>query len=167
MSATFNLAATPARQSVALHQIGALLRTRRALVTGIMLSVLAGAALELAPPLLVQRIVDDHLTIGRTQGLLFLAMLYLLAAGGVQGLSFVTNYLTALAAQGALCDLRVRLFAHLQKLPMPYYDQTPLGDLISRCTADVDTVDTLFSSGVASLLADVIYTMVDPRIRFS
>lgn len=154
MNTTFNLAATPARQSVTLHQIGALLGSRRALVAWIVLSVLAGAALELAPPLLMQRIVDEHLTIERADGLLLLAVLYLLASGGVQGLGFVTNYLTALAAQGALRDLRVRLFAHLQKLPMTYYDQTPLGDLISRCTADVDTVDTLFSSGVASLLAD-------------
>jgi ATP-binding cassette subfamily B protein len=85
-----------------------------------------------------------------------LAALYLAASGGAQALGFVTSYLTALAAQSALHDLRVRLFAHLQKLPMTYYDQTPLGDIISRCTADVDTVDTLFSSGVASLLADVL-----------
>lgn len=156
MSTTFNLAATPSTQGVALHQIRALLRTRRALVVGIVLSVLAGAALELAPPLLMKNIIDEHLAAGRANGLLLLAMAYLLASGGVQGLSFMTNYLTALAAQSALRDLRVRLFAHMQKLSMPYYDQTPLGDLISRCTADVDTLDTLFSSGVASLLADVL-----------
>ena len=45
--------------------------------------------------------------------------------------------------------LRVRLFRHLQELPVAYYDQSPIGDAISRCTADVETVDTLFSSGVA------------------
>ena len=156
MNATFNLAETPATQGINLRQITALLQTRRALVGGIVLSVLAGAALELAPPLLMQNIVDAHLTVGRADGLWRLAVLYLLASGGAQALGFVTSYLTALAAQGALQDLRVRLFAHLQKLPMAYYDQTPLGDLISRCTADVDTVDTLFSSGVANLLADVL-----------
>ncbi|TLN07184.1 ABC transporter ATP-binding protein, partial [bacterium] len=64
--------------------------------------------------------------------------------------------LTALTAQSALNDLRVRLYRHLQVLPIRYYDQTPLGDIISRCTADVDTVDTLFSSGVAGLVTDLI-----------
>ena len=156
MSATFNLAETPASQGIRLRQITALLQTRRALVSGIVMSVLAGAALELAPPLLMQTIVDAHLATGRADGLLRLAVLYLLASGGALALGFVTSYLAALAAQGALHDLRVRLFAHLQKLPMAYYDQTPLGDIISRCTADVDTVDTLFSSGVASLLGDVL-----------
>jgi ATP-binding cassette subfamily B multidrug efflux pump len=156
VSTTYNLAAAPATQGVAWGQIRSLMHPRRALIAGIVVSVLAGAALELAPPLLMQRIVDDHLTPGRAEGLLALALFYLGASGAAQALSFLTTYLTALAAQGALRDLRTALFAHLQKLPMAYFDQTPLGDIISRCTADVDTVDELFSSGVASLLADVL-----------
>ena len=71
-------------------------------------------------------------------------------------MSALSEYLTARVAQGALHNLRVRLFTHLQTLPMLYYDQTPLGDIISRCTADVDTVDTLFSTGVASLVANLL-----------
>lgn len=153
---TFNLAAAPSIQGVVARQLGALLQHRRAIVLGIAASVLAGAVLELAPPLLIRQLVDDHLAVGQREGLWRLALLYLLATGGLQVLSLATNYLTALAAQGVLRDLRVKLFAHLQKLPMPFFDQTSLGDLISRVTADVDTVDTLFSSGVASLLADVL-----------
>lgn len=156
MNPAYNLAQTPVAQGIDPRTIRPLFMGRRALVAGIVLSVLAGAALELAPPLLLQRIVDEHLASGRAAGLLRLAVFYLAASAGVQALGFAAAYLTALAAQGALHDLRVRLFAHLQKLPMAYYDQTPLGDLISRCTADVDTVDTLFSSGVASLLADLL-----------
>jgi ATP-binding cassette, subfamily B, multidrug efflux pump len=156
MTTAFNLAASSATQGVAFRQIGALLRGRHALVAGIAASVLAGAVLELVPPLLIQRLVDEHLAVGQREGLWGLAVLYLLTTGGVQVSGLATNYLTALGAQGVLRDLRVRLFAHLQKLKMPYFDQTPLGDLISRVTADVDTLDTLFSSGVASLPADVL-----------
>jgi ATP-binding cassette, subfamily B, multidrug efflux pump len=156
MTTAFNLASLPAPQGVAVRHIGSLLRTRRALVAGIAGSVLAAAVLELAPPLIIQRLVDEHLAVGQGQGLWGLAALYLLATGGVQLLGLATSYLTARVAQGVLRDLRVRLFVHLQKLPTPYFDQTPLGDLISRVTADVDTLDTLFSSGVASLLADVL-----------
>jgi ATP-binding cassette, subfamily B, multidrug efflux pump len=50
----------------------------------------------------------------------------------------------------------VRLVSHLQRLPLSYYDQTPLGDVISRCTADVETVDTLFSTGVITLIANLV-----------
>jgi ABC-type multidrug transport system fused ATPase/permease subunit len=109
-------------------------------------SVLLGAVLELVPPLLVKRIVDEHLAPGRSQGLLGIAALYLGATAAVQAMGFLTEYFTATIAQGVLRRLRVRLFAHLQALPLGFYDRTPLGDLISRCTADVETVSTLFTT---------------------
>ena len=59
-------------------------------------------------------------------------------------------------AQGVLSGVRVRLFAHLQRLPGAYFDRTPVGDVISRCTSDVETLDTVFSSGVAVLVANLV-----------
>ena len=112
-------------------------------------SVLLGAVLELVPPLLVKQIVDAHLALGRSEGLLWIAALYLGATAAVQVMGFLTEYLTAIIAQGVLRRLRVRLFAHLQTLPLSYYDRTPLGDTISRCTADVETVSTLFTTAAA------------------
>src|SRR5687768_10381867 len=112
-------------------------------------TVIVGAALELIPPLLVQQIVDEHVTPGRPEGLLGIAALYLAATAAVQVMGFITEYLTATVAQGVLRRLRVRLFAHLQMLPLSYYDRTPLGDTISRCTADVETVSTLFAAAAS------------------
>ncbi len=141
---------------VAWSQIAAILHPWRWLLLGVALVVLLGALAEVAPPLLIQRVIDGQLARRNAAGLATLALFYLLAVAAVQLFGFLTNYLTALAAQGALHDLRVRLFDHLQRLPLSYYDQTPLGDSISRCTADIDTVDTLFSSGVAKLVADLV-----------
>jgi ATP-binding cassette subfamily B protein len=112
-----------------------------------------GALLELVPPLLVRKIVDEHLALGRSEGLLLVAALYLGATAAVQVMGFITEYLTASIAQGALRRLRVRLFAHLQTLPLSYYDRTPLGDTISRCTADVETVSTLFTTATGGAVA--------------
>ncbi len=152
-------AANPAAagaHSATRRQMLEILAPHRLAISVIGLTILGGAGLELAPPLVMQRIVDQHLTPGIAEGMWPLALVYLASAAGVQGLGFLTNYLTALAAQGALKELRVRLFGHLQRLPLSYYDQNPLGDTISRCTADVDTLDTLFSSGVAGLVADLV-----------
>jgi ATP-binding cassette subfamily B protein len=104
---------------------------------------------------LIRWIVDDHLAVGKSEGLLVLALLYLGAMASGQGLAFVYGYLAAAVAQGVLSDLRVRLFDHLQRLPASYFDHTPLGDAISRCTADIDTLDTMFTSGVATLVANL------------
>ncbi len=117
--------------------------------------VVLAAVVQLAPPLIVRSIVDDHLATGTSQGLLLLAVLFLLATAGAQALAFGYTYLAAVIAQSVLNTLRVRLFAHYHQLPTSYYDQTPLGDTISRCTADIDTVDTLFSSGVSTLVANM------------
>jgi ATP-binding cassette, subfamily B, multidrug efflux pump len=133
-----------------LSQLWAMLRPWRWWLALVGVSVLLGAVLELAPPLLVQKIVDEHLARGRSEGLLWIAALYLGATAAVQGMGFLTEYLTASIAQGAIRRLRVRLFAHLQTVPLSYYDRTPLGDTISRCTADVETVSTLFTTATVS-----------------
>jgi ATP-binding cassette subfamily B multidrug efflux pump len=137
-------------------QLAPLLRPWRGALALAMLGVLLAKALELVPALLIQRIVDDHLAIRQADGLLALALLYLGTTVGAQILSAGAVYLTAVAAQSALHAVRMRLVEHLQHLPLRYYDQTPLGDVISRCTADVETVDTLFSTGVITLVANLL-----------
>jgi ATP-binding cassette subfamily B protein len=136
-------------------QLAGLLRSRRRSLAVIALLVLLGALFELLPPVLIRWIVDDHLAVGTSEGLLALALLYLGAMALGHGLSFVYGYLAAALAQGILSDLRVRLFGHLQNLPASYFDHTPLGDAISRCTADIDTLDRMFTSGVATLVANL------------
>ena len=133
-----------------------LVRPWRARAIVVALFVLAAALFELLPPFIIRTIVDAHLIIGQSSGLLVLAVLYLAASAGVQAMTFLYSYLAATIAQGVLSGLRVRLFAHLQRLPASYFDRTPLGDVISRCTSDVETLDTVFSSGVAVLVANLV-----------
>jgi ATP-binding cassette subfamily B protein len=149
------LGASPPRMELG-KRLGSLVRPWQRTLAFIVLCVLCGALLELLPPLLVRRIVDDHLVPGVSEGLLVLALLYLAATALGQGLAFLYGYLAATVAQGVLAGLRVRLFAHLQHLPAGYFDRTPVGDAISRCTADVDTLDTVFTSGVAALVANLV-----------
>ena len=143
------LTATQQHGGIPLRQVWAMLTPWRWSVILVGISVLLGAVLELAPPLLMKQVVDAQLKLGRAEGLLGIAVLYLGATAAVQVMGFVTEYLTAIIAQGVLHRLRVRLFAHLQTLPLSYYDRTPLGDTISRCTADVETVSTLFTTAAA------------------
>jgi len=133
-----------------------LVKPWRARASLVVLFVLGAATLELFPPFIIRTIVDDHLTAGRPSGLLALASLYLAASAGVQVMTFLYSYLAATIAQGVLASLRVRLFAHLHRLPASYFDRTPLGDVISRCTSDVEMLETVFSSGVAVLVANLV-----------
>jgi ATP-binding cassette subfamily B protein len=153
---------TAARPSVSgarapvVRRLVSLLAQRRRSVVVVGILVLAAAVVELVPPLVIRDIVDRHLTVGRADGLPWLALLYLSGVAAIQGMTFLYGYLAAAVAQGVLSDLRTRLFAHLQRLPASYFDRVPVGDVISRCTADVDTLDTVFSSGVLVLLANLV-----------
>ncbi|OLE63347.1 MAG: hypothetical protein AUG04_05645 [Deltaproteobacteria bacterium 13_1_20CM_2_69_21] len=139
-----------------LRQIAAVLRPWRVPLLFAVACATGGALLELAPPLLLRAIVDDHLDRRQVAGLLQLALLYLAATVGIQSAGFAVNYLIAIVAQGSLHALRIRLLAHLQRLPFSYYDRTSVGDTIARATADVEAVDALFSSGVAGLATDAL-----------
>lgn len=147
-------AATTAPPS-ALRHVAGLLRPHRRELGIVVLLVLTASVVELLPPLLIRWIVDEHLTLGRSEGLLALAGLYLAASALGQVCGFGYAYLVAMLAQDVLSTLRVRLFGYLQGLPADYFDRTPLGDVISRCTADLDALDTLFTSGVAALIANL------------
>jgi ATP-binding cassette, subfamily B, multidrug efflux pump len=124
------------------------------------LSVIAGAGLALLPPLILRRLIDTNLALGRVEGIFVLGLGYLGATAAVHVTNFITSYITSVAAQRALRRLRVRLFAHVQSLPISYFDTTPIGDTISRCTSDMETIDRLFSSGVISLLAQTMQVFV-------
>src|SRR2546427_797799 len=85
-----------------LRQIAAVLRPWRVPLLFAVACATGGALLELAPPLLLRAIVDDHLDRRQVAGLLQLALLYLAATVGIQSAGFAVNYLIAIVAQGSL-----------------------------------------------------------------
>src|SRR3989475_12579643 len=56
-------------------------------------------------------------------------------------------------------DIRMELYAHLQRLDLKYYDRNPVGRLMTRVTSDVDVLNDLFTSGVVTVFGDV-FTLV-------
>src|SRR3981081_1307374 len=95
-------------------QLGTIPRPWRLSLAFVSALVILAAVVQLAPPLIVRSLVDDHLAVGRGDGLFLLAVLYLGTTAGAQGLIFGYTYLAASVAQGVLNGLRVRLFSHLQ-----------------------------------------------------
>jgi ATP-binding cassette, subfamily B, multidrug efflux pump len=69
---------------------------------------------------------------------------------------FGQTYLTQLTGQRAMYDLRRELMAHLQKLDIPFFDKNPVGRLVTRVTTDVDVLNDLFTSGLVTIIGDVL-----------
>src|SRR6185436_539960 len=69
---------------------------------------------------------------------------------------FAEGYVMQLMGQYIMNDLRRQVFAHLQRLPIAYFDRNPLGRLVTRVTTDVDALNELFSAGIVAILGDVL-----------
>lgn len=90
------------------------------------------------------------------RSLLLLALIFL----GLTTLRFIASffqvYLTNYFSQLAMNDLRHDIFAHVQKMPVKFFDQNPVGRLVTRVTNDVRAIDEMLSSGVITIVQDVI-----------
>ena len=58
--------------------------------------------------------------------------------------------------QEIMYDLRREIFEHLQRLPISFFDRSPVGRLVTRVTTDVDALNDLFASGVVAMLNDFV-----------
>ena len=72
------------------------------------------------------------------------------------GVQFVQVRIMQWVGQETMYDLRKEIFEHLQRLPMSFFDRTPVGRLVTRATTDVDALNDLFATGVVAMLNDFV-----------
>jgi len=114
-----------------------------------------GAIANVWPSLILRQIVDGPLTTG-VGSIWGMAFAYLAAVLVIGILDFFREISATVIGQGVLLDTRKQMLEHLQKLPMKYYLRVPVGETLSRFTADLDAVNTLFSAGLVSAMADIL-----------
>ena len=90
------------------------------------------------------------------QYLLFMAVLYIL---GIVS-SFLYNYLMVDVGQGTQKKIRDEMFAHMQTLPIRYFDSHPVGDLMSRYTSDIDTLRQMISMSIPQCISSIATLVV-------
>ncbi len=114
------------------------------------------AAFELAQPYLLKKAIDEHIAVGKLQGLDQLGLLYLLMLVGQYGFLFLQTYLMQMVGQRAMADLRDQLYRHVLGLCQSFFETTPVGRLMTRMTSDIESLTELFASGLVSLISDSI-----------
>jgi ATP-binding cassette subfamily B multidrug efflux pump len=121
---------------------------------GILMSI-AVSAMEAVRPWFTKHAVDVNIAENDKSGLLTTAM-WFLAVLIVRGfIQYANAYLTQWIGQRTIFDLRMELFAHLQRLGLKFYDRNPIGRLITRVTNDIEVLNEMFSSGIVMVFSDV------------
>jgi ATP-binding cassette subfamily B protein len=121
----------------------------RAVLT--VVALVLGTAASLAPPLLARAAIDDGIQRHDFGKLELVVVAFMAAALLVWLMTYVQTYLVGWVGQRVLADLRIRIFTHLQTLPVGFYESRPAGVLISRITNDVEALDSLVTDSVVTL----------------
>lgn len=118
-------------------------------------------------PWLIQLAIDNHIVPGELDGLVILmtALIGVLALEGA--LSYVNAYFTQWIGQQAIYDVRVRVFRHVQKQSLSFFDRTPIGRLITRTTSDVEALADVLSAGVVVIMGDMFKLLFIAAFMFS
>jgi ATP-binding cassette subfamily B protein len=89
------------------------------------------------------------------RGIAFIALVYLVANLAAFAVQYTQAIVMQAMGQYITYDLRKEIFAHLQRLPVQFYDRNPVGRLMTRLTTDVDALNEMFTAGVISIFGDV------------
>jgi ATP-binding cassette subfamily B protein len=147
-------AVQPATLGALLGRVLVLLRPQRASVLMVLCLVTVSTGMSLAGPWAIKLAIDQGIA-RRDQNMLNLAI-------GAYATISVTSYfvnrtqirLLSRVGEGFLRDLRMRVFAHLQRLSMPFYDRHKTGVLVSRMTSDIDSLQELVQTGLLMLIGN-------------
>lgn len=127
---------------------------RKYVVLAIFLNVLVAGFGPLRP-YLTKIAIDDKITNGDYHGLLLISVLLLLSLIFQSVIQYYLTFYTEYMGQKIIYDLRIKIFSHVQRLSLKYFDKTPNGRIVTRVTNDVEALNELFSSGIVMVFSDV------------
>ena len=138
-----------------MRRLLAYLRPHRWYVVCALAALIGDAAVQLVPPYLVKMAIDEYIARGDLSGLNQIAFIYLAVLAASFSLEYTQTYLMQMIGQRIMFDMRMQIYAHLQRLDLSFYDRNPVGRLMTRVTTDVDVINDLFTSGVVAAFGDL------------
>jgi ATP-binding cassette subfamily B protein len=155
-----------------LRGLAELLSPYRWRVVAMFTSLVIATGAALAPAPLAKLAIDDGIQRHDVAALDRIVAAFIASALLYVVASYAQTYLVGWVGQRALQDLRVKLFAHLQRLSIGFYSRNRAGVIISRLTNDVEALDQLVEDGMATLIQSglmligvvVILFVLDPHL---
>ena len=142
------------------------LKPYRARVWGILALLFVQTAFNACFPLATQHLVDDGL-IERNWDALVIVITFLgVAAVAVSVVTIFNDWLYSALSANVVKDIRVALFEHIQRLPIPYFQRTKSGDTLSRFSGDIVATEVLLVHMVASLIVPALEVVYSTALMF-
>jgi len=153
-------AAASGLQGETVRRVLAFARPHRALIAMFLVVTVLDALLVVVTPLLIQRLVDDGITPGRVDVVVWLAVAMAVVAVVDALFGLTSGYLSSRIGEGLILDLRTAVFAHVQRLSLAFFTRTQTGALVSRLNNDVIGAQRAFTSTLASTVSNTVSVVV-------
>ncbi len=132
----------------------------------LVLTIMLGAALAPALPLLIRQTIDGPVSAGNYTGLAKM-MAVMIGFLVVQSLiQFTNTYLAGWLGQNIIRDIRVQLYHKILHLRLKFFDDTPIGRLVTRSISDIETLADVFSDGIAAIAGDILQLVLIISVMF-
>jgi ATP-binding cassette subfamily B protein len=125
-------------------------------LVGMLVLILFSTGLSLLTPLILRDLIDNTIPSGNLTRLVFLALalLFIPVFGGAIGI--IQRCLNAMVGEGVIYDLRVALYARLQRMSLHFFINTKLGELMSRLNNDVVGAQNAISNTIVSIITNIV-----------
>ncbi|ERJ58379.1 ABC transporter ATP-binding protein [Sphingobacterium paucimobilis] len=124
------------------------------------------AAVAPALPLLIEHTLDNYILKGKYDGLNTMLVLMMLLLVLQTIIRYFHTLMTNTLGQSVIRDIRIQVFNHITNLRLKYFDNTPIGRLITRTISDLETIANIFSEGLIQIIGDLLQLVVILAVMF-
>jgi len=118
------------------------------------------AAITPVRPFLIGYTLNEFILKNNYTGLVEMTILMVVLLLVQTLIQYSQTLATNVLGQSAIKDLRINVFNHITKLRLKYFDQTPIGQLITRTVSDLETIADIFSEGLIAMVGDLLQVIV-------
>ncbi len=120
------------------------------------LFLLATSLFALTQPLITQYAIDHYFMSGNMSGLTFITIIFLALSAINFFFEYLHFYIMQMTGQYIMYNMRKQIFSHLQGMQLSFFNKNPIGRLVTRLTSDIDALNEMFTSGVVTILGDLL-----------
>ena len=131
-------------------------RAYRPMLAGFLATIVLAAIIDIVPPFLIRRIIDDAIPQEDRTAVAVLAGLMIVAALAEAALSLGERLWSSKIGEGLIYDLRVALFDHVQRMPLGFFTRTQTGALVSRMNNDVIGAQRAITGTLGAVVSNIV-----------
>ena len=148
------------------RQLSHFVKPYRGVFIAVALFAVLSSIFSTAQPYLIKVAIDNYITPKNYEGLVRIVYILIALLCAEVTMQFLFSYYSNWLGQTVIRDVREKLFAHLLRFKMRYFDKSSIGVLVTRAVNDMERIGEIFSSGLFEMASDILKMFVITIVMF-